>query len=264
MKPALKVSLLAATIFLAVGCQKEESKTPEKAEAAASAEMTFKNDDEKAAYAIGVSFADYLKTSLDKPTEIGIDIDKDIVLKGIEDSFAGTPALDQEAAHAALSSLDKRVAEQTKKQNEEKAAKAKKDGDAFRAEFAKEEGVVTTESGLMYKELEAGEGDQPKETDTVQVNYKGTLIDGTQFDSSYDRGQPATFPLNRVIPGWTEGVQHMKVGSKYKFVIPPELAYGDQSTPSIPANSTLVFEVELLKIEKPADKAAAEKDEAAQ
>ncbi|MEF1308336.1 FKBP-type peptidyl-prolyl cis-trans isomerase, partial [Vibrio owensii] len=113
----------------------------------------------------------------------------------------------------------------------------------------KQEGVVKTDSGLLYQVETPAEGEKPKDTDTVQVHYKGTLIDGTQFDSSYDRGEPATFPLNRVIPGWTEGVQLMPVGSKFKFVIPPELAYGDQDTPSIPANSTLVFEVELLKIE---------------
>ncbi len=130
-----------------------------------------------------------------------------------------------------------------------KPAEAKKAGDDFRAEFEKQEGVVKTESGLLYKVETPAEGEKPKDTDTVQVHYKGTLIDGTQFDSSYDRGEPATFPLNRVIPGWTEGVQLMPVGSKFKFVIPPELAYGDQDTPSIPANSTLVFEVELLKIE---------------
>jgi FKBP-type peptidyl-prolyl cis-trans isomerase FkpA len=135
------------------------------------------------------------------------------------------------------------------KQSEEKAAAAKKAGDDFRAEFEKQDGVTKTDSGLLYQVETEGTGAQPKETDTVEVHYKGTLIDGTQFDSSYDRGQPATFPLNRVIPGWTEGVQLMKVGSKYKFVIPPELAYGEQDTPTIPANSTLVFEVELLKID---------------
>ncbi|EKO3989065.1 FKBP-type peptidyl-prolyl cis-trans isomerase, partial [Vibrio fluvialis] len=116
-------------------------------------------------------------------------------------------------------------------------------------------GVKKTSTGLLYQVLTPAQGDSPKDTDTVQVHYKGTLTDGTQFDSSYDRGEPATFPLNRVIPGWTEGVQLMQVGSKYKFVIPPELAYGEQDTPTIPANSTLVFEVELLKIDN-GDKAA--------
>ena len=161
------------------------------------------------------------------------------------DNNATTP----QATIAALEALDKRVAETMQAQAAEKSAEVKKAGDEFRAEFAKTEGVKQTESGLLYQVMTAGEGASPKDTDTVQVHYKGTLTDGTQFDSSYDRGEPATFPLNRVIPGWTEGVQLMQVGSKYKFVIPPELAYGEQDTPTIPANSTLVFEVELLSID---------------
>ncbi len=172
-----------------------------------------------------------------------------MVLQGIEDVFAEKTALNEEETRAALEALDKRVAETMQAQAAEKSAEVKKAGDDFRAEFAKTEGVKQTESGLLYQVMTAGEGASPKDTDTVQVHYKGTLTDGTQFDSSYDRGEPATFPLNRVIPGWTEGVQLMQVGSKYKFVIPPELAYGEQDTPTIPANSTLVFEVELLKID---------------
>ncbi|MEZ9183869.1 FKBP-type peptidyl-prolyl cis-trans isomerase [Vibrio splendidus] len=250
MKSVLKVSLLAATVMLAVGCQKEEPKAeaPQVEEAKVAA-VNFKTEDDKAAYAIGVSFANYLSTSIDKPSELGINLDKDMVLQGIEDVFAEKTALNEEETRTALEALDKRVAETMQAQAAEKSAEVKKAGDDFRAEFAKTEGVKQTESGLLYQVMTAGEGASPKDTDTVQVHYKGTLTDGTQFDSSYDRGEPATFPLNRVIPGWTEGVQLMQVGSKYKFVIPPELAYGEQDTPTIPANSTLVFEVELLKID---------------
>ncbi|MCB5359847.1 FKBP-type peptidyl-prolyl cis-trans isomerase [Vibrio lentus] len=250
MKSVLKVSLLAATVMLAVGCQKEEPKAeaPQVEEAKVAA-VNFKTEDDKAAYAIGVSFANYLSTSIDKPSELGINLDKDMVLQGIEDVFSEKTALNEEETRAALEALDKRVAETMQAQAAEKSAEVKKAGDDFRAEFAKTEGVKQTESGLLYQVMTAGEGASPKDTDTVQVHYKGTLTDGTQFDSSYDRGEPATFPLNRVIPGWTEGVQLMQVGSKYKFVIPPELAYGEQDTPTIPANSTLVFEVELLKID---------------
>ncbi|WP_439147524.1 FKBP-type peptidyl-prolyl cis-trans isomerase [Vibrio sp.] len=250
MKSVLKVSLLAATVMLAVGCQKEEPKAeaPQVEEVKVAA-VNFKTEDDKAAYAIGVSFANYLSTSIDKPSELGINLDKDMVLQGIEDVFAEKTALNEEETRAALEALDKRVAETMQTQAAEKSAEVKKAGDDFRAEFAKTEGVKQTESGLLYQVMTAGEGASPKDTDTVQVHYKGTLTDGTQFDSSYDRGEPATFPLNRVIPGWTEGVQLMQVGSKYKFVIPPELAYGEQDTPTIPANSTLVFEVELLKID---------------
>lgn len=255
MKSIFKVSLLAATVALAAGCQKDEEPKTDTAPAAEQVQaetgkaVHFKTEDDKAAYAIGVSFANYLSTSLDKPNEIGISLNKDLVLKGIEHVFAGNPELSEEETRAALEELDQRVAETMQKQAAEKAQAAKAAGDEFRTEFEQQDGVVKTESGLLYQVMTAAEGEQPKDTDTVQVHYKGTLIDGTQFDSSYDRGEPATFPLNRVIPGWTEGVQLMPVGSKFKFVIPPELAYGEQDTPSIPANSTLVFEVELLKIE---------------
>jgi FKBP-type peptidyl-prolyl cis-trans isomerase FkpA len=123
-------------------------------------------------------------------------------------------------------------------------------GEAFLAENAKKEGVKTTASGLQYKVLKEGDGKSPQATDTVSVHYRGTLLDGTEFDSSIKRGQPAEFPLNRVIPGWTEGVQLMKVGAKYQFTIPSKLAYGERGTPGgpIPPNSTLIFEVELLAI----------------
>ncbi len=123
-------------------------------------------------------------------------------------------------------------------------------GEAFLAENAKKEGVKTTASGLQYKILKEGTGKTPQATDTVEVHYKGTLLDGTEFDSSYKRKETATFPLNRVIPGWTEGVQLMKVGAKYQFTIPSKLAYGERGTPGgpIPANSTLIFEVELVSV----------------
>ena len=123
-------------------------------------------------------------------------------------------------------------------------------GQAFLAANAKKEGVVTTATGLQYKVLEAGTGARPKATDTVNVHYRGTFIDGKTFDSSYDRGEPISFPLNRVIPGWTEGVQLMPVGSKYEFYIPYQLAYGERGAGgAIPGYATLIFQVELLAIE---------------
>ncbi len=123
-------------------------------------------------------------------------------------------------------------------------------GEAFLAENAKKEGVKVTASGLQYQVLKEGTGRSPKDTDTVVVHYKGTLISGKEFDSSYKRGKPATFQLNRVIPGWTEGVQLMKEGAKYQFTIPAKLAYGERGGPGgrIPPNSTLIFEIELVSV----------------
>ncbi|SJL85200.1 FKBP-type peptidyl-prolyl cis-trans isomerase [Vibrio palustris] len=259
MKSLFKVSLLAATVMLAAGCQEKDTNADKKPAAEQASTVQFKSDDEKAAYAIGISFANYLSTSLEKPKEIGVDLDKDIVLKGIKDSFAGKAGMKEEEARKVLQGLDKRVAEKMKEKQSKESAKNIEAGKDFRAKFAKEDGVKETKSGLMYKVLKAGKGTSPKATDTVEVQYKGTLIDGTKFDSSYDRGEAAKFPLNRVIPGWTEGVQLMKPGAKYKFVIPPELAYGKQATPTIPANSTLVFEVELVKVDKKDDKATSKK-----
>jgi FKBP-type peptidyl-prolyl cis-trans isomerase len=146
----------------------------------------------------------------------------------------------------------KRVAEQKAESD-----KNKTDGAKFLAENKSKPGVKTTASGLQYLVEKEGTGPKPKETDTVKVNYLGTKIDGEKFDSSYDRGEPATFPLNGVIKGWTEGLQLMPVGSKYKLFLPADLAYGESGPPKIGPNAALVFEVELLSIEKPAEAGAA-------
>lgn len=246
MKSVFKMSFLAATVAIVVGCQKEE---PKQVNVQPVQEVVVLNsDDDKAAYAIGSSLAQYLKANLEQQEEIGLVLNSELVLLGVQDAFAENLKLNEEEAQAALQSLDKRVAEKMKKKTEEKSAAAVLSGEKYRTEFAKKDGVKTTDSGLMYQVQTQGTGAKPAATDTVTVHYKGTLPDGTQFDSSYDRNQPATFPLDRVIPGWTEGVQLMPVGSKFTFVIPPELAYGDQDTPAIPGNSTLVFEVELIGI----------------
>jgi len=135
--------------------------------------------------------------------------------------------------------------------NDESAMSTSSDGAAFLAANAKKDGVVTTASGLQYKVIKSGTGESPKKSDTVKVHYTGTLIDGTVFDSSVQRGEPAVFPVGAVIPGWVEALQLMKVGDKWQLVIPANLAYGENSpSPAIPANSVLIFEVELLDIEK--------------
>lgn len=256
MKSVIKLSFLAATVALAVGCNQEEAKAPiasavaAEQPAQADAQQAFASEDDKAAYAIGASLAQYLNTNLDQQAKIGLNLNKEMVIAGVEDVFNGKPRLTQEQTQQVLQELDARVTKLVAEQQKKEAEAAVKAGEEFRAKFAKEKGVVTTDSGLMYKVDRMGDGPKPKATDTVVVDYSGTLIDGTKFDSSYDRGQPATFPLNRVIPGWTEGVQLMPVGSKFTFVIPADLAYGAQGAGSIPPNSTLKFEVELKEIKK--------------
>jgi FKBP-type peptidyl-prolyl cis-trans isomerase FkpA/FKBP-type peptidyl-prolyl cis-trans isomerase FklB len=203
-------------------------------------------DSEKAkfSYAIGMDVGKRLQ-------DFGSNIETDVLLAALKDSLEGkesrVPA--QEAAEIIQAFL--------KKQGEDKAAEQKIAGEQnkaeglkFLAENGKKDGVTTTASGLQYEVLKQGDGARPKATDKVKVHYRGTLLDGTEFDSSYKRGQPISFPLNGVIPGWTEGVQLMNVGSTFKFVIPSELAYGDRGAgPQIGPGNTLIFEVELLGIE---------------
>jgi FKBP-type peptidyl-prolyl cis-trans isomerase len=150
-----------------------------------------------------------------------------------------------------LTAFQKEFKVKQQKMQAEKAVKNKADGDAFLATNKKNSGVIALPDGLQYTVLTTGTGAIPSATDTVSVNYRGTLLDGTEFDSSYKRGQPAQFPVSGVIHGWTEALEKMNVGSKWKLFIPAELAYGEQGRPGIPPNSTLIFEVELLSIQPP-------------
>ena len=166
------------------------------------------------------------------------------LLKGIEDGRSGAPPqLSQPEMETALMALEKQITDQRAKEQAAAAQKAAADGAAYLAENAKREGVKTTASGLQYKVLSAGTGRSPTATDTVTVHYRGTLVDGTEFDSSYKRGQPATFPVNGVIAGWTEALQMMQEGAKWQLAIPPALAYGDRGPL---AGQVLLFDVELL------------------
>jgi len=245
MNKMLKISAIAAALFAVTACNEKKEEVVVEAPA-----VELKTEDQKAAYAIGVSVATYINKSIDQQSELGLTTDKALIIKGFTDGVDGNSTMTEEDVKAALMAFDKKIGEVSAAKAEADAAKAKEAGVAYLAENAKKEGVVTTESGLQYEVLTAGEGEKPTAADNVTVHYKGTLTDGSPFDSSYDRGQPATFPLGGVIAGWTEGVQLMSPGAKFKFTIPAELAYGERATGTIPAHSTLVFEVELLEVAK--------------
>jgi FKBP-type peptidyl-prolyl cis-trans isomerase len=202
------------------------------------------NPKQKTSYAIGLDIATSLKRQ-------DLDVDAKALTAGIADGFAGKPALTEEEQKAVIMDLQKSA--MAKAEEKQKAASGKnlKAGEAYLAENVKKDGVKTTASGLQYKIIKSGTGPSPKPTDVVKVHYTGTLIDGTVFDSSVKRGVPATFPVNGVIPGWTEALQLMKVGDKWQLVIPAKLAYGEEGPDPIGPNSVLIFDVELLGIEKP-------------
>jgi len=180
----------------------------------------------------------------------GLDIDPEWIVQGVLDALAGAgPRMTPEEMRQTLTELRQKAAAAARRQRDAEARENLAQGKAFLAENAKKEGVRTLPSGLQYQVLAEGGGEPPAASDSVTVHYRGTLIDGEEFDSSYARGQPATFPLDGVISGWTQGLQLMRPGAKYRLFVPPELAYGERGGgPKIGPNSTLVFEVELLSV----------------
>jgi FKBP-type peptidyl-prolyl cis-trans isomerase FklB len=180
-----------------------------------------------------------------------IDIDPEILLKGVKDALSGEkPLMTEQEIRETVVAFQKEVKMKQEEMAKKAGEKNKKEGDAFLAENKKKEGVKTLASGLQYKVIKAGTGKKPKLTDTVTTHYRGTLIDGTEFDSSYRRGQPVSFPVNGVIPGWTEALQLMEEGAKWQLFIPPQLAYGEQgAAPAIGPHATLIFEVGLISLQ---------------
>ena len=200
-----------------------------------------KDQKDKVSYSIGMNIGFNLSKQK-------VDINPEILAAGIKDAIAGKPQLTQDQVKDVMAQFEKDMEQKQKEAGE----KNKTEGAKFLEENKKKEGVKTTASGLEYKVEKEGTGAQPKPTDMVTVNYRGTLINGTEFDSSYKRGQPARFPVNGVIKGWTEALQLMKVGSKYQVVVPANLAYGERAvSPEIGPNATLIFEVELLDAKPP-------------
>jgi FKBP-type peptidyl-prolyl cis-trans isomerase FkpA len=260
MKSLFKVTLLATTMAVALNAPLASAADAAKPAAAASdSKANFKNDDQKSAYALGASLGSYMENSLKEQEKLGIKLDKDQLISGVQDAFADKSKLSDEEIQKTLQAFETRVKSAAQERMEKEATENETKGKKFRTDFAAEKGVKNTKSGLLYKVEKEGSGNAPKDSDTVVVNYKGTLIDGKEFDNSYTRGEPLSFRLDGVIPGWTEGLKHIKKGGKIKLVIPPGLAYGKAGVPGIPANSTLVFDVELLDI-KPAPKEDAKAD----
>jgi len=209
------------------------------AEEAAAGKPVLDTEPARISYSIGVQVGSSLR-------ECGMTLDPNLILRGLQDTMSGAePAMSREEISEAMGTFQQHMMQQQR----EKAEKAQEEGASFLEENAKKEGVVTLPSGLQYKVIREGEGRIPKATDTVKTNYRGTLINGKQFDSSYDRGEPAEFPVTGVIKGWQEALQLMKEGAKWQLFVPSELGYGQMgSRGSIPPNATLIFEIELLEI----------------
>ncbi len=228
------ISILSA--FFLSACQQGDFSLPNK-------EPTRLNTQEqKQAYAMGAQIGRYLAAQNEKLQAQGIALNKEYVIRGILEASNGHSLLREKDEKELLKKMQDTLAEN-------QSNNAESMGSDYLAKNAKRDGVKVTDSGLQYEVIVEGDGAKPKTNDRVKVHYHGTLADGTVFDSSIDRGEPMTFGLNQVIKGWTEGLQLMRVGSRYRFVLPSELGYGSRSTGKIPANATLIFEVELLAIE---------------
>ena len=209
----------------------------------AHAQGGFKTDKEKESYAVGMGMGKNLSRQ-------GVEVDPELLLKGLTDVLNKRKTrLSDEEFRTTMRNLNKRLRAKQSVQRSHSGAKNKKEGAAFLARNRKKSGVVTLPSGLQYQVLRKGKGAKPGPSSRVVTNYRGTLIDGTEFDSSYKRGKPATFPVKGVIAGWTEALQLMPTGSKWKLYVPANLAYGERGAGRmIGPNATLIFEIELLEI----------------
>lgn len=228
----MRMQLMAILVFGLLACQ---DKGPQN--------IILEDQKAKVSYSIGLNFGNNLKQQ-------SVEVDPAILARGIQDALSGAQALMTEAEISqCMTQFQQEMSVKQREKASMEADKNLKDGETFLAENKSKEGVVTLASGLQYKVITAGTGPTPKLTDTVTTHYRGTLLDGTEFDSSYKRNQPATFQVNGVIPGWTEALQLMHVGSKWQLLIPANLGYGPRGAGGkIGPNATLIFEIELLGI----------------
>jgi len=233
----MRIRWVAVVTMLLVAASATAEGTPQ--------EKELKEKKDRISYSIGLDIGRNLKR---QPFEV----DPELLAQGIRDIFSGGKTLlTEEEQKQTLADLQKELMAKQQEQVRQTMEKNKKEGEEFLAANGKKEGVVTLPSGLQYKVLKAGTGPSPKLTDTVETNYRGTLLDGTEFDSSYKRGQTATFPVSGVIEGWKEAIQKMKVGDKWQLFVPSGLAYGERGAGrDIGANQALIFEVELLGIKQ--------------
>lgn len=238
----LKRSLMAMGLAVLLAATAMAQQKPVPNENLPSSSLITKKD--KLSYSLGMDLGHQFR-------RMSLDIDPALFLQGLKDALSGNKsAMSEEEIRKSISEMQNELQQRQQQMMADAGEKSKKEGQAFLAENKDKPGVRTLPSGLQYKVLKEGTGPKPTPTDTVVCNYRGTLVNGDEFDSSYKRGQPATFPVNGVIKGWTEALQLMPVGSKWQLFIPSELAYGERGVPGIGPNSTLVFEVELLSIQK--------------
>lgn len=243
---ALATSLFLTPLTFAADSPAPKTDSPSSKDQKTEETGPLKDQKDKVSYSIGLDIGTTLKRQL-------IDVNQTLLSEGIKDGITGAkPLLSDEQVKEVMANFQKDMMAKQAAARKATAEKNAAEGKKFLEENKAKPGVKTTASGLQYKVEKEGSGKPPKETDTVKVNYRGTLINGTEFDSSYKRGQPASFPVNRVIKGWTEGLQLMKPGAKYQFVIPSDLAYGERGAGSdIGPNAVLLFDVELLEVALP-------------
>lgn len=241
------ITLVLAISFMAVNAaaaQKNKKNKDKKQAAEVVPAIALQSRIDSISYMIGRDIGRNMKTN-------NIEVTAEVMFAGLKDGLAGIDSvLSEQVTEALMNSLQMEMMNRQQQKTQAESSAAKAAGEAFLAENKTQPGVVVTPSGLQYKVIQEGQGEHPTAEDVVEVHYTGRLIDGTVFDSSVERGETIKFPLNGVIPGWTEGVQLMKPGAKYEFYIPANLAYGDRGAGPIPGGSALIFEVELISIEK--------------
>jgi FKBP-type peptidyl-prolyl cis-trans isomerase FklB len=251
----MKKLILIATVAFAIcsitsSAYAQKKSKKDKNDKVASDLPVFTNNIDTVSYLIGNDISRSFKSN-------GIDLNFELLYRGILDAQKGCDTLiSKEKTQAVLMAFQQEMTQKRKQKETQVSGENEAKGMAFLAENKKQAGVIELPSGLQYKVITEGAGESPKPEDMVTVNYTGTLLDGTVFDATSQHGEPAKFAVNGVIPGWTEGLQLMKPGAKFKFFIPADLAYGEQKTGPIPAGSMLIFEVELLSVEKSATKDA--------